>query len=65
MNKALSVALLVVGVILFSFGVQAYNSLGSGVSRLFTGSPTDRAILLLAGGAGAAIFGLFGLGKKG
>jgi len=61
MNKALSLAFLIVGVILIIYGVSASDSIGSGVSRLFTGSPTDKTIWLLVGGVVAAIIGASGL----
>ena len=61
MNKIVSVALLVVGVVLLVFGVSATNSLSSDVSRFFTGSPTDKAVWMLIGGLVAAIIGLTGV----
>ena len=61
MNKGMSVALLVAGVILLVFGLNAYHSASSDVSRFFTGAPTDKALWLLIGGAVAGIAGLFGL----
>jgi len=61
MNKGMSVALLVVGMLLIGWGVSASESFSSDVSRLFTGSPTDKAVWLLIGGIVAAIVGLFGL----
>ncbi len=61
MNKPISLALLVVGVILIIYGVSASESLGSDFSRFFTGSPTDRTIWLLIGGAAAAAVGLTGM----
>ena len=61
MNKGLSVALLVVGIVLIVWGVSASASFSSDVSRAFTGSPTNEAVWLLAGGIAAAIVGLFGL----
>ena len=67
MNKGMSVALVVVGALLLIWGISAMESFSSDVSRFFTGSPTDKAVWLLVGGAGAAIVGLFGLlrGAKG
>lgn len=67
MNKGLSVALLVVGILLIVWGVSASESFSSDVSRFFTGSPTNKAAWLLIGGIAAAIVGLFGLlrGSKG
>jgi hypothetical protein len=34
--------------------------MSSGVSRFFTGSPTDKTVWLLIGGGVAVIIGLFG-----
>lgn len=61
MNRVLSLAFLVVGIILIIYGVSASDSVSSGFSRLFTGAPTDRTIWLLIGGAAAAIIGTSGL----
>ncbi len=61
MNKALSLAVLVVGLILIVYGISASDSFGSGVSRFFTGSPTDKTIWLLIGGVVAAVIGGGGL----
>ena len=60
MNKLISIALLVGGIVLMILGVQATNSFSSDVSRFFTGSPTDKAIWMLIGGIIAAIIGLTG-----
>lgn len=64
MKNALSIALLIAGIILICAGINAWNSLGSGVSRLFTGAPTDRTLWLLVSGVVLAGAGLFGL-KRG
>jgi hypothetical protein len=61
MNKAISLALLVGGLALVIYGMQASDSVGSGVSRFFTGSPTDNAMWLLIGGLVAAVVGAAGL----
>ena len=58
MNKVVSIALLVGGVVLMIWGINATNSFGSDVSRFFTGSPTDKAIWMLIGGIIATIVGL-------
>ena len=58
MNKALGAALLVAGIIMLVFGVSASDSLGSDISRFFTGNPTDKAIWLLIGGAVCSAAGL-------
>jgi uncharacterized protein DUF3185 len=61
MNKALSIAFLVGGVVLLIYGFQASDSFSSDVSRAFTGNPTDRTIWLLVGGGVLAVIGLVGL----
>jgi len=40
MNKSISLALLLSGIILIIYGVSAADSIGSSFSRFFTGSPT-------------------------
>jgi hypothetical protein len=61
MNKPISLALLVGGIILLIYGVAASNSNASGVSRFFTGNPTDKTMWLLIGGAVATVVGLVAL----
>lgn len=63
MNRTISIILVVVGVTLVAYGVSAAQSLGSDISRFFTGQPTDRAIWLLLGGVVSTIIGLAGLGR--
>lgn len=58
MNKIISLALLVGGVVLMIIGINATNSFSSDVSRFFTGSPTDKAIWMLIGGIVATGVGL-------
>jgi len=58
MNKFLSLALLVGGVVLIIIGINATNSFSSDVSRFFNGSPTDKAIWMLIGGIAATGLGL-------
>jgi hypothetical protein len=57
-NRILAIALLVGGVALIIFGINAMNSFSSDVSRFFTGSPTDKAVWMLIGGIVAAGVGL-------
>jgi len=57
MNKSISIVLLVAAVVLIAFGVNAYHSASSYVSRFFTGAPTDKALWLLIGGLAAGIIG--------
>ena len=61
MNKVVSLAILAGGILLIILGVSATKSFSSDISRFFTGSPTDKAIWMLVGGAVATIIGLVGL----
>lgn len=61
MNKPISLALLIGGIVLIIYGVSASESFGSDVSRFFTGSPTDKTIWLFIGGLVAAGIGASGL----
>jgi hypothetical protein len=63
MNRAVCIALLAVGILLIVFGINASNSLGSSVSRFFTGSPTDKAVWMLIGGVASSLIGLVGLAR--
>ena len=64
MNKILSLALLAGGVVLIIYGISASDSIGSDVSRFFTGSPTDKTIWLMIGGIVAAAIGAGGLVRQ-
>jgi hypothetical protein len=57
MNKAIGLALLVVGIVLIVYGVDASNSADSSISRAFNGTPTNKTLWLLLGGIAAAIVG--------
>jgi Protein of unknown function (DUF3185) len=59
MNQMFSFAMIVAGVVLIVFGVNATQSFGSDLSRFFTGSPTDKSIWLLIAGIVLTGFGLF------
>ncbi|MBF8277238.1 MAG: hypothetical protein HW390_2311 [Candidatus Brocadiaceae bacterium] len=61
MNKLVSFAILGGGILFIIIGVSAAKSFSSDISRFFTGSPTDKAIWMLVGGAVASIIGLVGL----
>ncbi|WP_029969473.1 DUF3185 family protein [Paraburkholderia graminis] len=65
MAKAISIALIVGGVLLLYFGGQAFNSVSSDVSRVFTGSPTNKAIMLIFGGVVATLAGITGMALSG
>ncbi len=61
MNKLISLILLVLGIILIAYGINASNSIASSFSHLFSGSPTDKTLWLLIGGVVVAIIGAGGL----
>jgi hypothetical protein len=61
MNKSISFALLVLGIILLIYGANASDSIGSSFSRFFTGNPTDKTVWLILGGAVATAVGAAGL----
>jgi hypothetical protein len=65
MDKGISLALVIVGIILMAWGVNASESLSSGVSRFFTGSPTNKAMWLVIGGIAAVLIGLANLIRGG
>ncbi len=54
MNKFISLAIFIVGIVLLIFGLNAADSFGSNVSEAVTGSPTDKSIWLI----GLGILGL-------
>jgi uncharacterized membrane protein HdeD (DUF308 family) len=61
MNKAISFAVLAGGILLLVFGINAYDSSSSDISRFFTGSATDKSIWMLVGGVVATVLGLVSL----
>jgi len=63
MNKIISLALLIGGIVLIIYGISASDSFGSDVSRFFTGNPTDKTMWLLIGGIIAAGVGAAGLAR--
>lgn len=66
MIRVISLAVLAGGVVLLVMGLNASNSFGSEVSRVFTGSPTDRTMTLIVAGVVLCVGGLagFALGMK-
>jgi Protein of unknown function (DUF3185) len=60
MTKAISLALLAGGILLLIFGINAYDSSPSDISRFFTGAATDRSIWMLVVGAVVSVLGLAG-----
>ncbi len=64
MKKAISAALLIGGLLLLWFGFQESQSIASEVEEFVSGSPSDRALWMIIGGAVAAVIGLVGLLRK-
>jgi hypothetical protein len=67
MNKIVSIAILVVGIILLCLAYNSYHSAASGVSRVVTGTSTDKTVWLLIGGiiaTGAGLTGTLSGSKK-
>jgi hypothetical protein len=64
MTKAVSLAVLAGGILLLIFGISAYDSSSSDISRFFTGSATDKSIWMLVGGVAMSVLGLVGLSRK-
>ena len=57
MNNIVGVAIFALGVALLIFGINESHSVGSVVSRFFTGNPTDRSMWMIIGGIVAVIAG--------
>jgi hypothetical protein len=60
-NKLIALALLAAGVLLLILGIRAADSLGSDISRFFTGSPTDKSVWMLIIGVVLCAIGLGGI----
>ena len=65
MNKSIAIALLIGGIVLLVFGINASSSFSSDLSKFFTGSPTDKAIWMVVGGTVAALAGLVFMVRSG
>lgn len=59
MNKLLSIAILVVGIILLIYGLNAGDSLASEAKEVVTGTPTDKSMILIIVGVVGIIVGGF------
>lgn len=59
MSKPLSLAILVGGVILLVYGLNAGDSLASEAKEAVTGTPTDKSLILILLGAFGIIVGGF------
>lgn len=57
-QRILGVVLLVVGLVLLYFGLNATDSVGESVSESVTGKYSDKTTWYIVGGAAAAVAGL-------
>lgn len=64
MNKQIGIILLVAGVVLLIWGISMTGSFTSRVSRAFTGSPTDKTMIVLISGGLCAALGVYQLSRK-
>jgi hypothetical protein len=58
-TKAIGIVLIVLGAGLLIFGFMESDGLGAQMNELFTGSPPDRVIFMLIGGAVSLALGIF------
>jgi hypothetical protein len=66
MNKALALTILVVGIVLLIFGINAHDSLASSAKEAVTGTPTDKSIwLIILGIVGIVVGGFNSLFRRG
>ena len=61
MKQIIGIALLVVGIVLLCMAYDSYHSAASGVSRVVTGTSTDKTVWLVVGGIAGSVLGLGGL----
>jgi hypothetical protein len=66
MNKTLYIVILVVGIILLIFGLNAQDSLVSVTKEAVTGTPTDKSMgLIICGVVGIVVGGLGAMFQRG
>ncbi len=58
MLRAIGIALIVVAAILLLWGLQTADSIVSELEEFVTGSPSEKAILLIGGGVALLVIGL-------
>ncbi len=64
MNKAIAIGLVIAGAVMLVIGFSAKDSLASQTSELFHDAPSNKALVLLIGGAVCAIVGVIGLLRR-
>jgi hypothetical protein len=63
-NKVIALALIVLGIGLAFWGYQLSGSVGSQLTRAFSGSDTDKVMMFYIGGAVSFVIGAFLFIKK-
>jgi hypothetical protein len=61
MKKIIGIAFLIVGVVLLCLAYDSYHSAASDVSRVVTGTSTNKTLWLVVGGILGSLIGLGGL----
>jgi hypothetical protein len=61
MNKVIYIAILVAGIVLLVFGLNAQDSLVSSTKEAVTGTPTDKSMALIVSGIVGIIIGGLGV----
>jgi hypothetical protein len=64
-SKASGLIFLVAGVALLIWGISGAESVGSSISKIFSGTPTDKSMWLIIGGAVSALLGSVMLASSG
>jgi hypothetical protein len=59
MNKAFSLAILIAGIVLLLFGLNAGGSVASDAKEALTGTPTDKSMILIVAGVIGIVVGGF------
>jgi hypothetical protein len=64
LKKIIGLAFLVVGIGLAIWAYQMSGSIGSQIKEVFSGTPTDKVMMMYIGSAVCAVIGLFLVIKK-
>ena len=64
MQKQIGIVLLVIGIGLLIWGFNMSGSFSSRMSRVFTGSPTDKTVAVIIGGGICTALGIYQLARK-
>ncbi|MCF3650543.1 DUF3185 family protein [Synoicihabitans lomoniglobus] len=64
MNKITSIVILIIGIGLLVYGIEASDSVGSAVSEVVNDAPSNKSIVLVVAGLLATVAGGVGLIKR-